>query len=51
MVDILKQNWYNNYIIGALYMTAFFMIFLSKKRRIFAQCLLLCQNLIETESN
>lgn len=31
MVDMLKKNWYNNYIIGALYMTAFFMVFLSEK--------------------
>ena len=31
MVDMLKKNWYNNHIIGALYMTAFFMVFLSEK--------------------
>jgi len=41
MVDMLKKNWYNNHIIGALYMTAFFMVFLSKKKDICTVCTLM----------
>jgi len=33
MLVMLKKNWYNNHIIGALYMTAFFMVFLARKDR------------------